>query len=96
MAAKIGRQQKDFAQILQLVMWIRTILFAVGAHKPASSFIHAIVRMDTFKGKKSIGILLYRIPAEVSQKKELQEEEFWPLVFPSTVQKLQDQNCGFD
>ena len=51
--------------------------------------------MDTFKGKKSIGILLYRIPADVTQK-ELQEEEFWPHVFPSTVQKLQDQNCGFD
>ena len=39
------RRQKDSAQILQLVMWIRTISFAVGAHRPTSPFTHAISRM---------------------------------------------------
>ena len=37
-----------------LVMWIRTISFAVGAHRLTSPFIHAISRTDTFKGKKLI------------------------------------------
>ena len=37
LAVEMWRQQKDSAQILHLVMWIRTILFAVGAHKVVSS-----------------------------------------------------------
>ena len=32
---------------------------------------------------------------KVSQKKELQEEKFWPRVFPSMVQKMQGEDFGF-
>ena len=35
-------------------MWIRTVSFVVGAHRPTSPFILAILRTDTSKGKKSI------------------------------------------
>ena len=35
----ISRRQKAFAQILRLVMWIRTISFAVGAHRRTSPFM---------------------------------------------------------
>ena len=47
LAVETSRQQKDFAKILQLVMWIRTISFVVGAHRPTSPFIPAILRTDT-------------------------------------------------
>ena len=36
LAGETWRQQKDFAQILQLLMWFRAISFAVGAHKLTS------------------------------------------------------------
>ena len=64
LAVEILRRQKDFAQILQLVMWIRTMLFAVGADKLTSPPTHPISRMDTSKDKKIDRILLYRVPAE--------------------------------
>ena len=64
LAVEISRQQKDFAQILQLVMWIRTISFAVGAPMPMSPFIHAILPTDTSHGHEIDRILLCRIPAE--------------------------------
>ena len=51
---KTSRQQKDFPQIPQLVIWIRTILFAVGVLRLVSPFTHAISRTDTFKDKKLI------------------------------------------
>ena len=63
-----SRQQKNFAQILQLVMWIRTIWVAV-AHRPASPFTHAISRTDTSKVKKSI-----RSCCTVFQRKVFQKE----------------------
>ena len=40
----VERRQKDPAQILQLLMWIRTILFAVGVIRLTSPFTHAISR----------------------------------------------------
>ena len=40
--AKTSRQRSDFAQIAQLVMWIRTILFAVGVHRLMFPFTRAI------------------------------------------------------
>ena len=39
---EISRRQKDSAQILQLVMWIRTILFAVVLLSPR---LHALMRI---------------------------------------------------
>ena len=54
LAVETSRQQKDSAQILQLVMRIRTISFAVGVHRLTSPFTHAILRTDTSKGKESI------------------------------------------
>ena len=68
--AETSRQRRDFAQILQLLMWIRTTLFAVGVHR----------------------ILLYRIPAEGIPE----GGEFWLQVYLSTVQRMQDVDCGFD
>ena len=94
--AETSRRQKDFAQILQLAMWIRTILFAVGVLRPTSSLIHAILRMDTFKDKKLIESCCIVFQLKVSQMKELQAEKYWPHVFPSTVQKMQGEDCGFD
>ena len=65
LVVEISRRQKDSAQILQLVMWIRTISFVVGAHRPTRLHSpHAIARADTFKGTKIDRILLYCIPAE--------------------------------
>ena len=32
----------------------------------------------------------------VFQKKELQAEHFWPHVYPSMVQRMQDEDCAFD
>ena len=52
LVAETSRRRKDIAQILQLVMWIRTISFAVGVHSLTSPFIHTISRTDTFKDKK--------------------------------------------
>ena len=71
LVAGTSRRQKEFAQILQLVMWTRTILFAVGVIRLTSPYTPAISQMDTFKDKKFIESGC--IPAEgmVSQKKEL-------------------------
>ena len=49
-----SKRRKDFAQTLQLVMWIRTMLFAVGVHRLTSPFTPAISRTDTFEDKKLI------------------------------------------
>ena len=37
-----SRQRRDFAQSLQLVMWIHTLSFAVGVHRLMSPFTHAV------------------------------------------------------
>ena len=81
LVAETSRRQKDFAQILQLVMWIRTMSFAVGVLRPTSSLTHAISRMDTFKGKKLIESCCIVFQLKVSQKKELHAEKLWPHVF---------------
>ena len=52
LVAESTRQQKDFALIHHLLMWIRIILFKVDVHKLTFPFVHAISRMDTFKDKK--------------------------------------------
>ena len=77
-------------------MWTRTILFAVGVRKLMSPFTDAVSRMNTFKDKKLIEFCCIVFQLKMSQKKELQEEKFWPHVFPATVQKMQDEDCGFD
>ena len=64
LVAESSRQRKDFAQILQLLMSIRTTLFAVGVHKLMFPFTRAIARTDTVKDKKIERILLDRVPAE--------------------------------
>ena len=74
LAGETWKQQKDFAQILQLLMWIRAISFAVGAHKLTSPFAHAILRTDTFRDKKSIESCCAVFQLKVFQKKELQAE----------------------
>ena len=94
--AEISRRQKDVAQILQLAMWIRIILFAVGVLRLTSPFTHANSRMDTLKDKKLIESCCIVIQLKVSQKKELQAEKRWPRVFPSTVRQTQGEDCGFD
>ena len=80
----VGYGDSDPAQIRQLAMWIRTISFAVGAHRPMSPFTHALSRTDTSKDKNSIESCCI-----VSRKKELQEEQFGFRVYPSTVQWVQ-------
>ena len=77
-----SRQQKDFAQILQLVMCIRTISFVVGAHRPTSPFSLAILRTDTSKGKQLIEILLYRITAEGIPEEGIAGGEIWASRVP--------------
>ena len=68
--AETSRQRRDFAQILQLVMWIRTILFAVGAQAHVS--IHACdFTNGYFQGQQLDRILLYRIPAEGIPEEEI-------------------------
>ena len=96
LVAEILRRQKDFTQILKLVTWIRTMLFAVGVLRLTSPFSHAISQTDTFKGKKLIESSCIVFQLKVSQKKELQAEKFWCQVFPSLVQKMQGEDCGFD
>ena len=70
--------------------------FARGVHRLTSPFTHAISRTDTFKGKKLIESSCVVFHLKVLQKKELQVERFWPRVFPSMAQKMQDEDCGFD
>ena len=55
--AETSKQRRDFAQILQLVMWIRTILFAVGVHRLMFPLTRGISRTDTFKHKKFLSNL---------------------------------------
>ena len=96
LVVETSRQRKDLAQILPLVMWIRTISFAVGVHKLTSPSTHVISRTDTFKDKKLIESCCIVCQLQVSQKKESQAEKFWPRVFPTMVQQMQDEDCGFD
>ena len=70
-------------------------MFAVGVHKLTSPFTDAISRLDTSKEKKLIESCCVELQPKVFQK-ELQAENVWPHVFPSTVQKMQDEKCGFD
>ena len=60
------------------------------------SFTHAMSRMHTFKDKKLIESCCIVFQLKVAQKKELQAERFCPHVFPSAVQRMQDEDCGFD
>ena len=61
LAVEISRLQKDFPQILELVMWIRAIWFAVGAHVSIHSFDFT---NGYFQGQELDRILLCRIPVE--------------------------------
>ena len=54
LVAETSRQRRDLAQNLQLVMWIRTILFAVGVRRLTFPFTRTISRTDTSKDKKLI------------------------------------------
>ena len=81
MSVETSRRQKDFAQILQLVMWIRTILFAVGVFRFTSLFIHAISRVDIFKDKLIESCCIV-FQVKVSQWTELQAEKCWPSRVP--------------
>ena len=76
LAVEISRRQKDSAQILQLAMWIRTISFAVGAHRPTSPFTHAISRTDAFKGKKLIESCCTVFHLKVFQKRNSRRRDF--------------------
>ena len=61
LAVEISRHQKDFAQIFELVMWIRAMWFVVGAHVS----IHSCdFTNGYFQGQETDRILLYRIPVE--------------------------------
>ena len=64
LVVETSRRRKDFAQILPLVMWIRTKSFAGGVHKLTSPFTHAVSRTDTAKDKKSIESCCIVSPAE--------------------------------
>ena len=96
LVAEIPSRRKDFAQTLQLVMWIRIKSFAVGVHRLTSPFMHAISRTDTSKGKKLTESCCIVFQLKVFQKKELLVDRFWPRVFPCKVQMMQDEDCGFD
>ena len=75
--AETSRQRRNFALTLQLVMWIRTISFAVGVHRLTFPFTRAISRTDTFMDKKLIESCCTVFQLKVFQKKELQAERFW-------------------
>ena len=64
--------RRTFAQILQLAMWIRTISFVVGAHRPTFPFIHAIQERIPFKVKKLIESCCI-----IFQLKAFQMKEVW-------------------
>ena len=57
--AETSRRQKDFAQIPQLVMWIRTILFAVGVLRAHVSIHSCDFTKGNFQGQEIDPILLY-------------------------------------
>ena len=76
LVVEISRRQTDSAQLLQLAMWIRTISFAFGAHRPMSPFTHAISRTDTSKGKNLVEPCCTVFQLKVLQTKELQAERF--------------------
>ena len=76
LAVEISRRQKDSAKNLQLGMWIRTISFAVGAHRPTSPFTHAISRTDAFKGQKLIESCCTVFHLKVSQKRNSRRRDF--------------------
>ena len=66
-AVETSRRRQDFAQILQLAMWICKISFVDGALRPTSPLIHV-------RFYESIGILLCRSPTEGIP--EVQAERF--------------------
>ena len=65
------KRRKDLAQTLQLVMWIRRMLFAVGVRGLTSPFTPAISRTDTFEDKKLIESCCIEFQLVVFQKEEL-------------------------
>ena len=85
---EISRRQRDSAQSLHLATWIRTISFAVGAHRPTSPFTHAISRTDTSKGKK-----LIESCCTVFQKKELQADQMLPTLFTLRDDESRNHCC---
>ena len=91
LVSETSRQRRGFAQILQLMMWTRTISFAVGAHRLTSPFTHAISRLDTSKGKKLIESCCIVFQLKVSQKKELQAENIGLTCSRLRYKKMQDE-----
>ena len=91
-----SRKRRDFAQVLQLVMWIRTVPFAVGVHRLKFPSTRAISRTETFKDKKFVESCCIVSQLKVFQKMELQVEQFGLRVYTSMVQRMQDEDCGFD
>ena len=70
-------------------MWIRTIFFEVGVRKLTSPFTHGY-----FQRQEIDRILPYRIPAE-GIPEGIAGGAILARVFPSMVQEMQDEDCGF-
>ena len=77
-------------------MWIHTVLFAVGAHKLMSPFARATSRTVTLKDKSLIEFCCFVSQLKATQTKDLLVDRFWPHVYPSTSQRMPDEDCGFD
>ena len=75
-------------------MWTRTKLFCSWCAQAHVSNHACDFTNGYFQRQEIHRILPYRIPAE-GIPEELQAERFWPHVFPSMVQKMQDTECGF-
>ena len=67
---------QQFAQILQLVMWIHTVLFAVGAHKLMSPFTRATSRTVTLKDKSLIEFCCFVSQLKATETKDLLVDRF--------------------
>ena len=74
LVVETSRRREHFAQIFQLVMWIRTTSFAVGVHKFTSPSSRLISRLDTSKDKELFESFCTVFQLKVSQKKRLGEE----------------------
>ena len=65
-----------------------------------ASPLHSFMRFHDWisKGEKLIESCCIVVQLKVSQKKELRAEKFWRRVFPSMVEKMQDEkivaSCG--
>ena len=70
------------------------ILFAVGAQKLMSLFMSSTSRTDTFQAKRLIESCGIVSQLKATQTKELLVDRFWPHVYASTSQMMQDEDCG--